>query len=70
VDFALLGPVLPTASHPGQPTLGWDGFADLLADAGMPVFALGGMRPGMADMAWTHRAHGLAMMRAWAAPAA
>ena len=25
-DFAVLGPVLDTPSHPGAPTLGWDGF--------------------------------------------
>ena len=42
-DFAVLGPVAPTASHPGARILGWDGFAELAAAAFLPVFALGGM---------------------------
>jgi 8-oxo-dGTP diphosphatase len=43
VDFAVLGPVLPTGSHPDATPLGWDRFAALCADAPLPVYALGGM---------------------------
>ncbi|HYG43984.1 MAG TPA: Nudix family hydrolase, partial [Bordetella sp.] len=41
-DFAVLGPVLATPSHPGQPAMGWPGFVAGNRDAGLPVYALGG----------------------------
>lgn len=44
-DYITLGPVLPTASHPGAVTLGMEGFARLCGSSGLPVFALGGMHP-------------------------
>lgn len=65
-DFAVLGPVLPTRSHPGAPHMGWSRFAELVRDVTIPVYALGGL--GMADVysAWLHGAHGVAMLRqAW-----
>jgi 8-oxo-dGTP diphosphatase len=65
LDFALLSPVLPTASHPGERTLGWDDFARLVDHAPLPVFALGGMRTELLETAWAHGAHGLALMRGW-----
>lgn len=43
VDFAVLGPVLQTRSHPGRSPLGWERFARLCAEAPFPVFALGGL---------------------------
>ncbi len=42
VDFAVLGPVLPTASHPGHAGIGWEEFGRLSELAGIPVYALGG----------------------------
>lgn len=42
-DFATLSPVAPTASHPGDPALGWTTFAQLAEAASLPVYALGGM---------------------------
>ena len=65
LDFAVLGPVFPTASHPGQPTLGWAGLEKLVESCPIPVFALGGVRPGMDDIAQQHGAHGVAVMRSW-----
>jgi 8-oxo-dGTP diphosphatase len=62
VDFVVLSPVLPTRSHPGAPTLGWERFAQLCIDLPMPVFALGGMRLDMIETAMTHRAHGVALL--------
>lgn len=62
-DFAVIGPVLDTISHPGAGTLGWDGFARLAAGAGLPIFAIGGVRPADLERAWTCGAHGLAMIR-------
>lgn len=43
-DYAFLSPVLSTASHPGQPGLGWQRFATWVAGAVLPVYGLGGMR--------------------------
>jgi 8-oxo-dGTP diphosphatase len=66
-DFAVLGPVLPTPSHPGATCLGWDRFGSLLRDCPLPVFALGGMRYADLEAAWARGAHGIGVMRAaWA----
>ncbi len=43
LDFATLSPVLATTSHPDAVPLGWPVFAEQVRDAGLPVFALGGM---------------------------
>jgi len=45
-DYVFLSPVLYTSSHPSAVTLGWDGFAAIAADAGLPVYALGGLDSG------------------------
>jgi len=49
LDFAVLSPVARTLSHPGSTPLGWPGFAELVQEAGLPVYALGGME--LADLA-------------------
>jgi len=65
-DFAVLGPVSPTPTHPGAPGLGWARFAELLEDCPLPVYALGGLKPDDLETAWRHGAHGIGMMRgAW-----
>ena len=64
LDFAVLGPVLPTPSHPGAPTLGWEGFAAIAVEAPLPIFALGGLAHGDLDAAIAHGAHGIALRRA------
>jgi 8-oxo-dGTP diphosphatase len=43
VDFAVLGPVKQTASHPNVEPLGWTRFGELCAQATFPVYALGGL---------------------------
>lgn len=43
LDYALLSPVLPTASHPGVEGIGWRRFSRWLEEANLPVYALGGM---------------------------
>ena len=65
LDYALLGPVLPTPTHPAATGLGWAEFARLIAGTPLPVFALGGMKSGMLAVAQEHGAHGIALMRAW-----
>ena len=62
-DFAVLGPVLPTASHPGAPHLGWERFAALVEKARIPVYALGGMGQEHVETAWRHGAQGVAGIR-------
>jgi 8-oxo-dGTP diphosphatase len=66
LDFVVLSPVLPTPSHPGEPSLGWPRFTDLLRDCGIPVFALGGLGRQDLDLARGHGAHGIALKsQAW-----
>ena len=66
IDFAVLGPVLPTPTHAFAPALGWEGFARCAEATAIPVFALGGLAPGDLDTAILHGAHGIAMRRgAW-----
>ncbi|RDU95055.1 thiamine phosphate synthase [Trinickia dinghuensis] len=65
VDFVTLSPVLPTTSHPGEPTLGWAQFESLAAMVSIPVFALGGMTRELAATARTHGAHGMAGISAF-----
>jgi len=65
LDFVLLGPVLPTRTHPGHPGLAWEQFAQLTERMPLPVFALGGMSADMLEHAQTQGAHGIAMLRGW-----
>jgi len=62
-DFAVLGCVLETPSHPGVPGMGWAAFARCAQTAGLPVYALGGQGEDTLDAAQTHGAHGVAGMR-------
>jgi 8-oxo-dGTP diphosphatase len=64
LDFAVLGPVAPTPSHPGGRTLGWDGFATIAELAPLPIYALGGLELADLPVAVAHGAHGVALRRA------
>jgi len=64
-DFAVLGPVLPTSSHPGAATLGWGGFRELVADLPLPVYAIGGMTDAVLADAWHAGAQGIAAITAF-----
>jgi len=67
LDFAVLGAVKPTASHPGRLALGWTAFAELVAGCPLPVYAIGGLGPADLDEARAAGAHGIAAIRgAWA----
>lgn len=65
VDFVLLSPVLPTASHPGAAGLGWNRFQQLAVQVGLPVYALGGVGPADLDIARAHGAAGIAALSAY-----
>lgn len=63
LDYALLGPVLATDSHPGAASLGWSGFSALTEGLPMPVLALGGLSPAVMETARDAGAHGIAGIR-------
>lgn len=63
-DFATLSPVNATASHPGSAALGWEKFSELVANATIPVYALGGMSPSDSANAMDSGAQGIAAIRA------
>lgn len=63
VDFAVLGPVLATATHPEASPMGWAQFQALVERAPFPVFALGGMMPVHRSVAIDHGAQGIAAIR-------
>ena len=64
-DFAVLGPVQATATHPLQTPLGWDGFQSLTLDCGLPVYAIGGVGPPYCTQAHAHYAQGVAGISAY-----
>lgn len=64
-DYAVLGPVRPTPTHPGAAALGWAGFAALAIGAGLPVYAIGGAGPDDLATAWAHGAQGIAGISAY-----
>ena len=64
-DFAVLGPVRETATHPGAPVLRWSGFERLTRGAGMPVYAIGGLGDADIAAAASNGGQGVAAMRAF-----
>ena len=67
VDFAVLGPVRATPSHPHAVPLGWERFTEIAKGAAVPVYALGGIVPRDLEQALSCGAHGIAMVRgSWA----
>lgn len=63
-DFAVLGPVQATDSHPGRTPMGWDTFETLRAQVSLPLYALGGLHPDDITQARRHGAQGIAAIRA------
>jgi 8-oxo-dGTP diphosphatase len=63
MDFAVLGPVRATSSHPAVGPLRWEGFAQLAHGASIPVYAIGGVTRRDIERARSCGAHGLAMIR-------
>lgn len=67
VDLAVVGPVNPTPTHPGATGIGWSAFSAMIEGLAMPIYAIGGLSAGDLPIAWTHGAHGVAMIRgSWA----
>ena len=62
-DFAVLGAVKATASHPGEHGIGWEAFAGLREEVSLPVYALGGLNLSDLEDARRHGAQGVAAIR-------
>jgi 8-oxo-dGTP diphosphatase len=63
-DFAVLGPVQATASHPGKAGMGWQEFESLVAGLPLPVYAVGGLTSEDIPRAQAGGAQGVAAIRA------
>jgi 8-oxo-dGTP diphosphatase len=62
-DFAVLGAVKPTQTHPGQTPIGWPRFAEMVNATPLPVYALGGLTIDDMGIAIETGAQGVAMQR-------
>lgn len=68
-DFAVLGSIQPTTSHPGTVVLGWDSFAELNALKELPIYAIGGIKATDINRVLTAGGVGVAMITGiWDAP--
>ena len=66
-DFAVLGSVRATPSHPGTAGIGWDAFATLRERVWLPIYAIGGLHIDDIAIARAHGAQGIAAIRGlWA----
>lgn len=65
LDFAVLGPLRATESHPGATPMGWERFARLREAVSLPIYAIGGLRPADVATARRHGAQGVAGIRAF-----
>lgn len=69
-DFAVVGMLKPSPSHPGAAGIGWDGFEALREQASLPIYAIGGLTPDDIPESRRHGAQGIAAIRAlWPEPA-
>lgn len=64
LDFAVLGTVAATPTHPQADPLGWEGFAAAITGTRVPVYALGGLGRDDLDAAVANGAQGVALRRA------
>jgi 8-oxo-dGTP diphosphatase len=69
LDYAVLGPLRATPTHPDTPGIGLEAFAALVDGLPLPVFALGGVSGADMEMVRDAGAHGIAAIRAaWERP--
>ncbi|GAB3098148.1 Nudix family hydrolase [Lysobacter terrae] len=62
-DFAIVGSIRETESHPGAQPMGWHGFAALREAVSLPLYAIGGLTPDDIGEARRHGAQGIAAIR-------
>lgn len=65
IDFVTLSPVQPTLSHPDESAMGWTEFSQLVANAKIPTYALGGLTDQDLKQAIASGAQGVAGIRSW-----
>ena len=64
-DYATLGHVLDTPSHPNEAPLGWCAFSQLVSAARLPVYGIGGLSPTDLPQARQCGAQGIAGIGFW-----
>lgn len=62
-DFCVVGPVMATATHPGQAGIGWTRFSELREGVALPMYAIGGMGEEDITVARRHGGQGIAAIR-------
>jgi 8-oxo-dGTP diphosphatase len=62
-DFAVVGPLAATASHPGAAPLGWEAFERLREEVPLPLYPIGGLLPAQVAEARRHGGQGIAAIR-------
>lgn len=62
-EFAVLGPVQPTPTHPDVAGIGWEGLARLREEVSLPIYAIGGLVPQDIAHARDHGTQGIAAIR-------
>jgi 8-oxo-dGTP diphosphatase len=64
-DAVVFGPIHETASHPGQPGVGWSALCSAVSQIACPVFALGGLDENDLPQVRACGAHGVAGISAY-----
>jgi len=62
-DFAVVGPLAATASHPDAAGMGWDAFERLRENVALPLYPIGGLLPSQVAEARRHGGQGIAAIR-------
>ena len=62
-DFAVVGPLKPTPTHPEAGGMGWARFEQLREQVSLPIYAIGGLGPDDIAIARQHGAQGIAAIR-------
>ncbi len=68
LDFAVLSPILPTATHPHPPPLGWETAQAFLEKVSLPVYLMGGLKRKDLSRARSIGAQGVAGIRLFFTP--
>ena len=68
-DFAVVGSIRASATHPDTAPIGWEGFEALREHTALPLYAIGGLAPADLGESRAHGAQGIAAIRAlWERP--
>ena len=62
-DYAVLGPVKKTSSHPNSNFLGWEKFRNLAERSNIPIYAIGGMKINDVPISFNRGSIGIASQR-------